>query len=231
MNHIYVWDFPTRLFHWLLVVSIAFQYISAEILDDAMQWHFYVGYFVLGLILFRFIWGFVGHFYSRFSAFLSSPMATVRYLKGDDSQVYLTHNPAGAWSVVVLLTLVSTQAISGLFITDDIFLDGPYHSAVSSDTADIANWIHHNMINALWVFIAIHLVAVAVYQIKGHGLIQAMFHGKKLDRQSKVSSEKTSSVALSKGIWWKCIIVALISFAVVYTIVEVLPPEPDFYGF
>ncbi len=224
MNNIYVWDFPTRLFHWLLVISIAFQYVSTEILDDAMQWHFYVGYWILGLVLFRLIWGFVGHVYSRFSAFVCSPVKTFNYLTGKDEKVYLTHNPAGAWSVIVLLTIISTQAVSGLFITDDIFLDGPYHSVVSSDFADAANWVHHNVINALWAFIVIHLIAVFAYQFKGHKLVQGMVHGK------KQTSEK-EAFALTPGIWWKCGLVALISFAVIYSLVEVIPPEPDFYDF
>ncbi|MEM0909843.1 MAG: cytochrome b/b6 domain-containing protein [Pseudomonadota bacterium] len=224
MQNVYVWDFPTRLFHWLLAVSIAFQYISAELLDDAMQWHFYVGYFILGLVLFRVIWGFVGHIYSRFNAFICSPTSTINYLIRSNTYVYLSHNPAGAWSVVVLLTIIFTQALSGLFITDDIFLDGPYYSAVSSDVADTANWVHHNIVNALWVFIGIHLIAVVTYQVKGYGLIQSMLHGK------KQTSDETPSI-MPKGIWWKCVLVATICFVVVYTLVALLPPEPDLYDY
>lgn len=109
-------------------------------------------------------------------------------------------------------------------MTDDIFLDGPYHSSVSSDVADTASWIHHTVINALWGFIALHLIAVFTYQIKGHRLIQSMLHG------NKQTEQEVQQVSV-KGIWWKCLLIGLICFAVIYTIVEVLPPEPDFYDY
>ena len=51
-----IWDIPTRLFHWLLVLSIVAQYATAEWMDNATQWHFYIGYFTLGLLVFRIIW-------------------------------------------------------------------------------------------------------------------------------------------------------------------------------
>jgi cytochrome b len=48
-----VWDAPTRLFHWALVVLITLQYLTGEydLLD--MRWHFWGGYATLALVAFR----------------------------------------------------------------------------------------------------------------------------------------------------------------------------------
>jgi len=74
-----VWDLPTRLFHWLLVVLIALLYASGEYNLLDMRWHFWCGYATLALILFRVLWGVFGSQTSRFSAFVRSPVAVARY--------------------------------------------------------------------------------------------------------------------------------------------------------
>ena len=63
-----IWDLPLRLFHWALVLCVAFSWYTIEILED-LQLHFYSGYTLLGLLLFRLFWGFAGSHYSRFANF------------------------------------------------------------------------------------------------------------------------------------------------------------------
>ncbi|MFC3120301.1 cytochrome b/b6 domain-containing protein [Agaribacter flavus] len=226
MHKVIVWDFPTRAFHWLLVAALVFQYISGDILDDAMQWHFYIGYFTLGLLIFRLAWGFVGHVYSRFGMFIRSPQATLSYLKGKDQQVYLTHNPAGALSVVALLTLFLTQAVSGLFMTDDIFLEGPWYAAVDKEVADVASFLHGQVYIVLMALALIHIVAVLYYQFKKkQALVQSMVHGKKESNREGHKPVKFNNL--------KALIVIAISILTVYLVVEVLPPPVDdsFYDY
>ena len=70
-----VWDWPTRLFHWLVVLLFAFSWWSAE--NGEMTWHYRSGLTMLGLILFRLVWGFVGGSTARFASFvrrLRAPM-------------------------------------------------------------------------------------------------------------------------------------------------------------
>ena len=81
MQKVLVWDIPTRVFHWLLVSSLLAQYATAEWLENAIQWHFYIGYFTLFLVIFRIIWGFVGTQYARFSSFVTGPRKVIRYMK------------------------------------------------------------------------------------------------------------------------------------------------------
>ena len=75
-----VWDIPTRVTHWLLVILIAYSWFAVEMLED-MQQHFWSGYGALCVIVFRIVWGFVGTYHARFSNFLASPTTLWRYSK------------------------------------------------------------------------------------------------------------------------------------------------------
>ncbi|MEW9798292.1 cytochrome b/b6 domain-containing protein [Alteromonas sp. CYL-A6] len=215
-----IWDIPTRLFHWLLVACIVAQYVTAEWLDDAMQLHFQIGYFTLGLIIFRVLWGIVGTHYARFSSFVRSPAAVIGYAKtltDKNSPAYAGHNPLGGYAVLLLLLMVALQAVSGLFMTDDVFLDGPYRHLVSDTTLEVMNWLHHNVFNLLIAVIALHVVAIGYYaRYKQQPLVPAMLHGKK-----PVSSPGIPSSRLLLAI-----VVALITAGLVYYALFVAPPAP-----
>ncbi len=97
-----VWDPALRLFHWSLAGSFLLAYPSG---DDAGMLHVYAGYGVLGLIAFRLVWGFAGPTHARFSDFVVSPAATLRYarlLLAGAAPRYLGHNPLGGWMVIAL---------------------------------------------------------------------------------------------------------------------------------
>ena len=82
MNTVRIWDLPTRLFHWLLAVSVIGLIVTAKVGGDAMNWHFRLGYVVFALLLFRLVWGFVGGRWSRFASFFPTPTRLGRYLRG-----------------------------------------------------------------------------------------------------------------------------------------------------
>jgi cytochrome b len=229
---VYVWDFPTRAFHWLLVLTFAAQYISGEILDDAMQWHFYGGYMMLGLIMFRVLWGIFGAYYARFSQFIHGPAYTLSYAKQFKSDSYrpsIGHNPMGAYSIIFVLSVLLTQAISGLFITDDIFHSGPYHPIVSEPVEDIMNWLHSNMVNAVFAFLFVHLGAMLVYKLmKKQNLVKAMITGTKdIELKNKLETPPINT----KNHWLRFITIAALCALCVYLIVVTFAPEAvdDFY--
>lgn len=104
---ILVWDAPVRVFHWLMVLSFAGAYLSAE----SERWqllHVTLGYTMAGLVVFRILWGLIGTQHARFSAFVHGPRTVVRYLgtllRGRPEH-YTGHNPAGALAIVALLML------------------------------------------------------------------------------------------------------------------------------
>ena len=52
-----VWDLPTRLFHWALVVLVSLQFATAEFGFLSMEWHYRFGWATLALLVFRVVWG------------------------------------------------------------------------------------------------------------------------------------------------------------------------------
>ena len=51
-----IWDLPTRLFHWALVVCIVGAFVTVKLGGLYMDWHIRFGCATLGLLLFRLIW-------------------------------------------------------------------------------------------------------------------------------------------------------------------------------
>ena len=177
-----VWDLPTRLFHWALVALIALQYASGEFGWLSMQWHYWLGYATLALIVFRVLWGFAGSETSRFGTFLRGPRAVFGYmaesLRGGGGRAP-GHNPLGGWSVLLMLGLVALQAISGLFSSDDIMEEGPLVAHASAATVEWMTRIHVFNRYALVLLIVLHIGAVLLHWlIRNDNLIAPMLHGR-----------------------------------------------------
>jgi len=105
-----LWDLPTRLFHWTLVLGIGFSWFCAEVGGNWTVWHERSGIFLLALVLFRIVWGFVGSDTARFAHFLTLPRHAWQHLhelKGQGTAFHAGHNPLGAWMVVALLGTVA----------------------------------------------------------------------------------------------------------------------------
>ena len=172
-----VWDLPTRLFHWLLVICLPAAWLTYEM--GWMEWHGRVGYTVLGLVLFRLGWGLWGSVHARFHDFLRGPASVLAYLRGN-LQSGPGHNPLGGWSVVIMLLLMLVQGATGLFNTDEILYDGPLFQLVPSDVANQLGEIHAVLFYVLAGLIGIHVIAVAYYQWgRRQPLINAMISGHK----------------------------------------------------
>src|SRR5579872_6731259 len=66
-----VWDLPTRLFHWSLVLLVGLNlFLISPRGGLSTVVHFVVGYGIAGLLVFRLFWGFIGSRHSRFSDFV-----------------------------------------------------------------------------------------------------------------------------------------------------------------
>ncbi|MBC9905426.1 MULTISPECIES: cytochrome b/b6 domain-containing protein [Achromobacter] len=174
---VHIWDLPTRLFHWALVVCIVGAFVSVKLGGLYMDWHVRFGCTALGLILFRLLWGFIGPRYARFTHFVRGPAAVARYLKGAAAPA--GHNPLGALSVLALLLVIGFQAVSGLFTTDDIMTQGPLFGHVSEAvSAAMTSWHKLNE----WVIltlVALHIAAVLWYAlVRRKRLVRAIITGK-----------------------------------------------------
>ncbi len=180
---ILVWDFPTRLFHWLLVIFVIISFVTGNIGGNAMQYHSWSGFAILVLILFRLIWGFVGSGESRFVTFVKDPFAVVRYamsLLRRDSPHYLGHNPLGGWSIIAMLCALAVQATTGMFANDDIATEGPLYEWVSKATSDGLTRIHRLNQEVTIALVSIHVLAVLFYFFyKRENLVKPMITGVK----------------------------------------------------
>jgi len=177
-----VWDWPTRIFHWLLAASTVALIVTAQVGGDAMQWHLRLGHVVLALLLFRIIWGFTGGHWSRFTTFIPSPAHLLRYLKGQSTSVdHVGHNPLGALSVIAMLLVLSLQVATGLLSDDEIAYAGSLVRFVSGSTvADATAWHAGWGQWLVYAFIVLHLLAIAYYSLlRRQPLVSAMLHGDK----------------------------------------------------
>lgn len=173
-----IWDLPTRLFHWLLVMAVIGSFVSVKLGGNAMIWHGRFGYIVLALIFFRLIWGFVGTHHARFAQFIKSPKAILAYLKNPAETP--GHSPLGAISVIILVALFLAQALAGLFASDDIAFDGPLVKYVASTWVELLTSFHRLNEWVLLTLVGIHLGAIFYYKYaKRINLISAMITGDK----------------------------------------------------
>jgi cytochrome b len=174
-----VWDLPIRLFHWLLVACIIGSLVSIHLFDSAVELHAYFGYCILTLLVFRVIWGFVGSRHARFASFIPNRQSILNYLQGKSSR-FLGHNPIGALSVFALLFVLSVQAITGLFVDDEITFQGPFAKYVPNAVVSFLSEIHEANQVVIYVLITIHVLAIGYYRkFKGEDLIKPMITGDK----------------------------------------------------
>ncbi|MBQ4834464.1 cytochrome b/b6 domain-containing protein [Pseudoalteromonas sp. MMG010] len=168
-----VWDGFIRSFHWLLVLSIAGLYFSAD--EGMIELHFVLGFFTLALIATRLIWGVIGSQTAKLSSLIHSPIAVFKSFKTNAQPI--GHSAPGSYMILAFFGLIITQLISGLMSSDGILSDGPLAQYVSSDTIDFANWIHHLNFDILTYAIVFHVLAIVIYKIKGKPLVKAMVTG------------------------------------------------------
>ena len=179
-----VWDLPTRVFHWLLALAVIGMVVTGKIGGNALAWHFRIGYLVMGLLLFRLLWGFVGGHWSRFARFVYSPGTVLRYLRGQgrpDEHLDVGHNPLGAFSVFALLFFLALQVSTGLVADDEIATQGPLNRFVSAATASSATHWHKGAGQAiLIVLVLLHVGAIVYYRVRQNkNLVQPMLTGDK----------------------------------------------------
>jgi cytochrome b len=173
-----VWDLPTRLFHWGFVVSIVGAYISGE--RGAIDAHEYFGLAACGLLVFRLIWGFVGHETARFKNFIKSPRLIFAYLTEilrRQTTPHAGHNPLGALAVIALLGLMGAMSVTGLWTGDDILYEAPLTTLAPDLAAPMGAW--HQRLHVLVIpLVALHGLALLVHRLwLGEKLVSRMVSG------------------------------------------------------
>ncbi|MFZ3219112.1 MAG: cytochrome b/b6 domain-containing protein [Rhodoferax sp.] len=194
---ILVWDAPVRVFHWLMVLSFAGAYLSAE----SERWrllHVTLGYTMAGLVAFRIVWGLLGTRYARFSTFVRGPRAVARYVRAmlqGQPEHHTGHNPAGALAILALLGLTVVIVASGWTTYNDL----------------AGEWVaeaHEVAANLMLLVVGVHIAGVAVASwLHRENLVRAMVTGRKSGQPADGvrSAWRTVAVLLLAGVlgfWW-----------------------------
>lgn len=180
-----VWDPLVRVFHWTLVAGFFTAYLT-EGHDETLTLHTWAGYTVLGLVLVRLVWGFIGTRHARFSDFVYRPGVVKDYVRDVvklHPRRYLGHNPAGGLMIVVLILSLLVTTVSGMSLY-----------AVEEQAGPLAGWlggaghfweevfegVHEFFANFTLFLVVVHVAGVIVESLlHGENLVRAMITGRK----------------------------------------------------
>lgn len=196
-----VWDFFTRLFHWLAAALVLAAYVTLRL--DWMDLHVEIGEALLALLLFRVAWGFCGSDTARFARFLASPRAAARHLahllrREPDEQV--GHNAAGGWMVLVMLALMFGETLSGIVLNNDVADAGPLTDLMPAWLANLISDLHGWIWQALVAAVALHVAAIVLYAVaKGQNLLRPMLTGRKR-LPAHLAAPRTASPLLAAAV-------------------------------
>lgn len=206
-----IWDLPVRLFHWAIVLLVPALWWTAE--THRMELHMVLGEVMLGLILFRLLWGVLGSSTARFASFVRGPAAVIRYLRGAGRG--LGHNPLGGWSVVLLLLALGVQTGLGLFASDE---DGIYYGPLASTDLESAHTIAERHGTFFWILvalIALHVLAILYYLlVKRDNLVTPMVTGR--------GPAGEAAAAMVPAPLWRFLLAAALAAALTYAVTNFL---------
>ena len=181
-----VWDAPTRVFHWLLVLSFAGAYLTSE----SERWslvHITLGYTLGGLIAFRLFWGFVGTRYARFTSFVKGPSEVLQYAKSMATlkpKHFVGHNPLGAVAIVLLIASGIAIVVTG-------------YAAFNEIGGEWVAELHEMSASAMLILVGVHIAGVVVASwLHKENLARAMVNGFKQGKAADGISRVWVSVAV-----------------------------------
>lgn len=206
-DRVLVWDLPTRLFHWLLSVTVGGAMGIAFLVDDdspLFQFHMMLGLIVAFLVILRMLWGLIGTRYARFGSFLFGPRALIGYLRGilqRSDKPYVGHNPGSGIATYAMLLLPLGIVLTGILMS----------------TREGLKEFHEFMAYLLAATVAIHIIGLAWYTIRHREMIAlSMIDGKK-------PAEASEAIASSRPLLGACFLV----LAAVWTFLVLKGHDPQ----
>jgi cytochrome b len=180
-----VWDLPTRIFKWSLVlaVGLAFLFSSSHPRGALFVIHVACGYAVTLLLLFRLAWGFIGGPYARFRSFIYGWRCVRAYAEGLlrlNPPRTLGHNPVGGWMIVTMLATLSVIVVTGLLAEARTGGAGQFSALLSAGTIAVIGDIHA-WLGFLIIWLAgAHVAGVLVESVlHRENLVRSMVTGRK----------------------------------------------------
>jgi len=198
---ILVWDFPVRIFHWLLVTSFAGAWLTSE--SEAWQMvHYAFGYTSVVLVLFRIVWGIVGTRYARFSQFIKGPAETIHHLKSllaGKQHSGVGHNPAGALAMISLMILILLIGLTGYW-------------SVKEFLGDFMSEAHETISDLALIVVVIHIAAAIIMSfMQKENLVKSMVTGNKQGTPEQAIRYSMHFVGIGLAIAWVYIFYLVVS--------------------
>lgn len=177
-----VWDLPTRLSHWLLVVLVTIAFLTGFI---APEWwmgvHTWAGYGIVLLILFRLVWGVFGSEHSTFTGLARAARGAgdhVRELLLLRPWHQLGHTPLGTLMIVLLAAVLVALTTTGLLVLGGEEKQGPLAGVASYALGSPAKEAHEILAMLLLTLVGGHVLGVAVESfLSRENLVSAMITG------------------------------------------------------
>ncbi len=192
-SQIKVWDKFVRFFHWSLISAFVIACVTEE---NFLTVHAWAGYLILLLVSIRFVWGFIGTRYARFSDFVYSPRIVIQFLKDTlhfRAKRYLGHNPAGGVMVILLMISLLVTTTSGILLFGAEEQAGPvahWFTQAGSYWSEILEELHEFFANFTLLLVFIHIIGVIVESlIHKENLVFAMLTGFKPTNQNHIKEK------------------------------------------
>lgn len=155
-----------RVFHWSLVVAFVIAWATG---DELQGLHEVTGYTIVGLLVIRLIWGFIGTRHARFSDFVYQPSTVIGHLRDTlrfRAKRYMGHNPAGGAMAIALMVMLAITAATGIVLT--------------GEESHFLEEVHEIAANLTIVLVGLHVAGVFVSSVEHReNLARAMITGRK----------------------------------------------------
>lgn len=214
-----VYDWPTRIFHWLFAFLFLAAYLIVETVDDdnpLFALHMMAGLTIGFMLILRILWGFIGTTYSRFSSFKLNPIEFIRYLKDaivTKTKRYLGHNPASSYAAIIMFICAAGLAITGVMMT-------------GGSGSDFYEETHELLANIFLITVIAHVGGIIFHHFKHRdSLWSSMFDGKK-----KALSEKTGITSSKRFAGMLFLILTLTWTGYLYSQYNSTNQTLDFFG-
>jgi cytochrome b len=189
-----VWDLPTRVFHWLLVLCVATSYLTGGEEGWLFVVHTASGYLIAVLLLFRVIWGLIGSPRSRFRDFVHGRRAVADHVRGLlalDPPRYVGHNPLGGWMIIFMLIVLLFTVGTGLFSGEEGGASGLLLPLVAAPGNEGLGEVHEVFANLVLILAIIHVCGVLLdWWLTRDNLVSAMISGSKQLDEASAWAEK-----------------------------------------
>lgn len=178
LRDVRVWDPLLRIAHWSFALLVPAMWWTAE--NSKWALHRRLGLVLLGVLVFRVIWGFLGPETARFASFVKGPRIVIAYLRGQwaDAAKHIGHSPLAGWSTLALIGAMLAQVSMGLFSGDPYDgMTGPLNPLVGVLLADTITDLHETFFWVVAGLAALHLSAIVFYAVRGQDLVSPMLSG------------------------------------------------------